>query len=243
MSRLLSFISLVLLVAIDCVPAGAAVLVQTFDSFGSSPTLAIPDGNPSGVTDNRTISTDITSISSVTVSLNISGSFNGDLYGYLEHDNELAVLVNRPGRTATDSTGYADSGLNITLSDNAPNDIHLYQMVQVPSSGTPLTGTWQPDARAIDPDQVLDTSSRTAFLSTFNGTDANGNWTLYLADLNSGGTSTLNSWSLSLTGVPEPQDYLLVAGMALFSFAAWRRLRLGLRLTQRRFKEPPGPVA
>ncbi len=222
------FLRLVFFAAYANLAANGAVFIDTFNSFGGSSTLAIPDGNPSGVSDKRTINSGLTSISSITVSLNISGSYNGDVYAYLEHGNDLAVLLNRPGRTASDSAGYADSGFAITLSDSAANgDIHLYQTIQVPPVGTPLTGTWQPDGRAVDPDQVVDTTSRTAFLSTFNGVDPNGNWTLYLADLSSGSPNTLNSWSLSITGVPEPQEYLFAATLALFGFASWHRLRGG----------------
>ena len=74
-----------------------------------------------------------------------------------------------------------------------------------------LTGTWQPDARNIDPSVSLDVSPRSAFLSNFNNTSVGGEWTLFLADVsNGGGQSTLNSWSLDATPVvPEPSTTLL----------------------------------
>ena len=81
-----------------------------------------------------------------------------------------------------------------------------------PPAGTPLTGTWQPDARTADPDTVLDTSPRSAFLNSFNLLDARGAWTLFVADLSTGEEHTLNTWSLELTGaVPEPGSMTLLS--------------------------------
>ena len=116
----------------------------TFTTFGGQPSLAIADGTASGVSDLRRLSSSITAIRSLTVSLNISGEFNGDLYAYLRHDSGFSILLNRPGRTADSPSGYGDSGLNITLSDFATRDIHSYRAVVTPAAGSPLTGTWRP---------------------------------------------------------------------------------------------------
>ena len=43
-----------------------------------------------------------------------------------------------------------------------------------------------------------------------NGSVADGTWTLFFADdASGGGTSTLNSWSLGITAVPEPVNVAL----------------------------------
>ncbi len=131
-----------------------AQLVETysFTTFGTEPSLAIADGNASGVSDQRTLSSAITAIGSLTVSLDLSGEFNGDLYAYLRHDSGFSVLLNRAGRTEGDPAGYSDSGFTITLSDSALNgDIHNYRAVLTPAAGSPLTGAWQPDGRNVDP--------------------------------------------------------------------------------------------
>ena len=113
---------------------------------------AIPDGTPSGLSDLRTISSLVTSISAVTVTLNISGEFNGDLYGYLQHSSGFCVLLNRVGRTGSDSHGYDNSGFSVTLSGTGSYDVHLYQNYSPSYNGSgQLTGTWQPDGRAISP--------------------------------------------------------------------------------------------
>ena len=47
-------------------------------------------------------------------------------------------------------------------------------------------------------------------LAGYNGSAANGTWELFFADdVNGGGTSTLTSWSLSITAVPEPVNTAL----------------------------------
>ena len=68
--------------------------------------------------------------------------------------------------------------------------------------------------------------ARTATLSSFDGLSASGDWTLFLADMQSGGTSALESWSLEVFAVPvpEPYQYGLVVGAGLMGFVVWRRL-------------------
>jgi subtilisin-like proprotein convertase family protein len=56
---------------------------------------------------------------------------------------------------------------------------------------------------------VLNTDARPAMLADFIGLDPNGNWTLFVADQNPGDTSTLQSWTLTITAVPEPSAALL----------------------------------
>jgi hypothetical protein len=56
----------------------------------------------------------------------------------------------------------------------------------------------------VDPAVVTDASARTALLSSFNGLGASGDWTLYLVDLESGGTNQLREWGLELAGKASP---------------------------------------
>ena len=186
--------------------------------------LAIPDGQPAGISDVETIASGITQIGSVQVSLNITGNFNGDLYGYLQHDGALSVLLNRSGRTLGNPFGYADSGYNITLSDLATNgNIHTYETVLTPAAGLPLTGVWQPDGRTNSPATVLDTNPSTAGLSLFDSMSGSGTWTLFLADLSPGGTSELGSWALTISPVPEPSALALgILGLGAISLLVRR---------------------
>jgi subtilisin-like proprotein convertase family protein len=190
----------------------------------------IPDGNATGWSDTRTVSlTGLPDniILDVNVRLNISGGYNGDLYAYLVHSSGFSILLNRSGKTAGDAFGYGDAGYNITLDDGAANgNIHLYQTVLNPG-GSALTGIWAPDARNVNPATVLDTDAQTALLSSFNGLDGNGTWTLFLADMAGGDISTITSWGLDISVVPEPTTWaLIVVGVVLCGVQArkyWRR--------------------
>ena len=51
---------------------------------------------------------------------------------------------------------------------------------------------------------MTDASSRSALLTSFNGLNAAGEWTLYLVDLESGGTNQLREWALEITGAVQP---------------------------------------
>jgi len=128
---------------------------------------AIPDGTASGMQDVRTITSAIVELTEVRVRLKLSGNFNGDLYGYIRHNSgqatHISVLLNRPGRTLWDPNGYSDYGFDVTFADSAPADIHDYQLVAIPLPGVPLGGTWQPDARFVDPSVVSSNSPRSAF--------------------------------------------------------------------------------
>ncbi len=221
-----------------------AALVETFtfDNLNKS----IPDNSLAGVTDSHSIASSITDIGSVTVDLNIGGlsssepAYNGDLYVYLSHGSGLAVLLNRTGRTATDSLGYPDNGFNVTFSDAAANgDIHPYRLTLFGNNTTPvdpnyinpLTGTWAPDGRNVSPQNVLDTTARTALLAAFEGLDANGQWSLFLADASPGGTAQLNSWSLEIAAVPESTAAGVFAGVLCVLAVIGRDLRVHRRKT------------
>ena len=157
--------------------AGAAEAQTTNASYTYNVNSAVPDGNPSGLSSTTNISGMSETISSVQVSLDITGGFNGDLYAYLDGPaGGFVVLLNRPGLTGSNPFGYGDAGCNITLSDGSP-DIHTYQLDSPAIVGGQLTQTWAPDGRNIDPmsdGSMFDSTSPSTPLSVFNGTTANG---------------------------------------------------------------------
>ena len=205
-------------------PAGAALLNYASGTLNAT----IPDANVNGYQHTLNVSgqTDPNNVvSDVNVKLNFSGGYNGDLYVYLTHGSGISVLLNRVGRTGANSFGYGDAGFNITLDDGAGTDLHNYGG----NGGNPLTGTFQPDARNTDPATVTDASGRGAFLNAFNTLDVNGDWTLFVADMSGGDVSTLVSWELDITAVPEPATVALgifAAGFILLQGGrAWRKRR------------------
>jgi subtilisin-like proprotein convertase family protein len=182
----------------------------------------IPDGTPTGMASTITISGQDASVADVIVNLDITGSYNGDLYAYLVHDNGFAVLLNRVGSTPTDIYGYGDSGMDVSFSDSAANgNIHYYQQVTIPAAGTQLTGTWAPDGRNVSPYAVTGMETPTALLASFDGGDVDGNWMLFVADVSGGDLNYLTSWGLEIEPVPEPACGAL-AGLALLAYSTWR---------------------
>ena len=212
-----------LLLAFVCAsPLPAATIVLTDGTVST-----IPDGSSSGLARSLTVNAGGQTITSVEVDVNVSASgsgFIGDLYLYLTNGTNLSVLANRPGRRAGSPAGYGDSQpVTITFSDSGAADFHSYRIPVTGSNATPLsgplTGTWQPDARLVDPASVLDTDARSAMLSVFNGAVADGTWSLFAADLSSGAVHQLNSWTLRIETIPEPSaatvGILTVCGVLL----------------------------
>ena len=156
----------------------------------------IPDGTANGWTDSRTISGLGAVITDVNVVINVSGGYNGDLYAYLSHNGILVPLLNRVGTGSGDviqqTLGFSTAGFsNVRLDDAGSLNIHD---VATPSSSPT---SYRPDGGS---------------LASFSDINPNGNWTLFYSDLaNAGGSSssTLVSWSLDITAVPEPVNVAL----------------------------------
>jgi len=200
---------------------GVASATLVTENYSGSE-IAIPDGNPVGIVNSLSVSGASGAIEDVSVNLDISGGYNGDLYGYLvfqptSGSSATALLLNQIGTSGSNPFGYSSSGFNVTLSDSGTSngDIHGANV----GTGNTVTGIWQPDQSAGI--NLLD--------STFNQSSANGTWTLFLADLSAGGgTSELVSWGVNISVVPEPITWALLgfAGvLGLARFIAWRGSR------------------
>ena len=180
----------------------------------------IPDNDPMGLQDTQILSGFTDAIASLSVWLRIIATpadlaWNGDLYVTLQHDTGYAVLLNRVGRTESSPLGYGDNGFDLTFTIGAL-DVHNYLNHSPMFDGEGwLTGTWGVDGRNVDPDLVWDTSPRTDMLSSFVGLDPNGEWTLFVADMNLHGVAQLDAWGLDITPIPEPGTLSLLALGAL----------------------------
>lgn len=204
---------------VGCIPVCLASVDLSFTS-GFMNGGVVPDGNTTGWFNTQTLSGySGEAISEISVSLNIQGGYTGDLYAFLSYGDSSIVLLNRLGRTSTDRNGdfgYSDPGLNVILSSSAAYDVHFYQQGGPSFDGGRLIGAWQPDGRNIDPlalSASFDSATRLDMLSKFLGRDPNGTWTLFVADMATGGGSpTVLSWGLKLNSpesvVPEPSTIL-----------------------------------
>ena len=174
-----------------------SLYTETFNGVN----VAIPDGNPVGVSLTETVS-DIpggSTVGSLTVDLSVSGGYNGNLYAYLVAPNgTLVMLLNQPGATISNPFGYVGSGLNVTLSDTAAGSIQTTPE----TPGSVFSGTFQ----------------ATGTLGAVSDSPADGTWTLYFADeVAGGGQATLNDWSLNITAVPEPTNLALIIFVVSFT--------------------------
>src|SRR5205807_8224035 len=98
--------------------ASAAVYSYTFSS-GFNNGGVIPDGDVNGWADTHSLSIVDGGITSVSVTLNISGGYNGDLYGYLVHSSGFTVLLDRVGSPANAGFGYSNPGFGPTAGNQA----------------------------------------------------------------------------------------------------------------------------
>jgi subtilisin-like proprotein convertase family protein len=214
----------------------SAQVTNTY-TYTSSPGADIPDGSPVGLLDQINVSGAVGTIDNITVSLDIAGGYNGDLYAYLVGpQGQTAILLNRSGLTSGDPFGFADTGFNITLDDSGGNpNIHDYGLGSYSVNGSgQVTGTWGSDGRNIDPQSdpsTFDGAATSANFNVFQNSDANGVWNLYIADLTPGGsTANLNDWSVTITttATPEPSTlaFAAIGGAALFLIQRSRRIKV-----------------
>lgn len=184
----------------------------------------IPDGNLSGAYSQIAVSGANSSLSDISVTINVSGGYNGDLYAYLSYDGKLVPLLNRIGASSGNVFSSSGAGMNVTLSDASGFNGNIHA-----AGDGVLSGTWQPDGQAISP-----LSSALSFSSTggsvtldgaFQNINPNGEWTLFFADVSAGGgQATLDGWSLNITTVPEPVNLALACFAAMFLLVTKARI-------------------
>ena len=200
---------LLMLMAVAAAISPQAQVLTTNWTGGFANGGVIPDNEPTGLVISEMLSGWSGSVSNMSVTLNLTGGWNGDIYAYLYHDGVMSVLLNRVGTPANSGLGYGDNGFNVTLTyDTAFSSIHNYQADAPTMIGGVLQGMWQPDG---------------AGLGVFNGLDTSDTWSLFLADLNPGSVMTLNSWGLQAQVIPEPYTLALSAVGTLAGLLLFRR--------------------
>lgn len=187
-----------LVLAVSAVwPVSGSLIYSSGNVNGSGTSLntAIPDGNPSGISFGLNVSGATATLTVVTVTLNISGGYNGNLYAYLAYNGTLVTLLNRVGTGSggpiQQTFGFSTTGFNNVLLSDAGTDGNIHN-IATPGSGP--TYAYTPDGGS---------------LASFNGLNPNGTWTLFISDMSAGNVSTMNGWSLDITAVPEPVEVAL----------------------------------
>ena len=151
---------------------------------GTYPASALPPNCPAATVDTINI-TDNYAISDLNVRMRISHTFRGDLDVVLRApDGTLVGLFNDIGSSGDNfgTTCPPNFGLDdqASLTANATN---IFSTTGGATGGG-VTGLWRPIGPA---------------LSILNGKNIQGAWTLYICDDASGGSGTLNCWSIEAT--------------------------------------------
>ncbi len=144
-----------------------------FDSSGSANVSSTDVPKP--IPDLTTITSTLTVsgagiITDINVTLNITHTFDSDLVITLISPNGTQVTL------ASHDGRSGDNYTNTTFDDQAT--------ASIASGRAPFSGSFKPIGS----------------LATLNGLNANGTWTLQVADTVAQDSGTLNSWSLQITG-------------------------------------------
>ena len=201
------------------VVAANATIYTTNWSTGFANGGVVPDNNFSGWSDTRTVSTmPAGTFTGLSVDLQLTGGWNGDLYAYLVHSTGFSVLLDRVGMgvSGVGSYGYGDAGMNVNLASTGTS-IHQYGGNSTFSAAP--TGTWLTD-------------NTSGSLASFLSTSPNGTWSLFIADLSGGGVTTVSNWGLQMDIVAVPEIETWVAAALAGAFGAFwlnRQIFGGLR--------------
>ena len=125
--------------------AAQATVYTTNWNSGFANSGVVPDNNFSGWSDTRTVGAiPAGTFTSLTVDLQLSGGWNGDLYAYLVHSSGFSVLLDRVGQgvSGVSAFGYGDAGMNVNLAASGTT-IHQYGGGSTISSAP--SGSWQTD--------------------------------------------------------------------------------------------------
>lgn len=173
-------------------------------------TLAIPDGNTTGVTDTMTIPA-VGTIGDVNVSTTLTHSWISD----------VVVKLTSPSNTA----------LNVIQQPGVPGpdcDQNHIRALLDSSAATPVEGVCNASSAPNPPPYSIDGTYRPNYsLSVLNGQNPNGVWSLNISDRVGQDTGRLNEWCLHITS-NTPTDFSdLTAGYGVAWHSGSGALRLG----------------
>ena len=93
------------------------------------------------------------------------------------------------------------------------------------SNVSKLTGSWAPADPAVALENFLGTDAQTSLRGSLVGTPPNGEWPLFLSDLDFGEQGNLVKWDTMITVIPEPSSWVFLGlGSAVLAVRFMRRL-------------------
>lgn len=205
--------------------SAASVFAQS--TFSNPTSIQIVDNAPANPYPSNIVVSGLgPTVTKVTVTLN--------LFNHPFPDDVGVLLVGPTGvavRLMTDAGGGPGliTNFNVSFDDAAPT--------MVPDEGPLAPGTFQPTEGTISTASNPHPASFPApapaspysnLLASFNGTDPNGTWRLFINDdtMIDGG-SIDGGWSITITAIPEPSTWLLLGvgliGMVALGYTRRRR--------------------
>ena len=94
---------------------------QTTFTTNVTVNTAVPDNDPSGLASGFSLAGLGGSITNLSVTLNFTGGYNGDLFASLVGSGGFAVLLNRVGVSGSNPNGYGDTGMAVMFRPSAPH--------------------------------------------------------------------------------------------------------------------------
>jgi subtilisin-like proprotein convertase family protein len=187
------------------------------DSFtNATPIILDDDSIANPYPSNITVSGLTSPIASITVTL------NGFTHSFVDDVGILLVGPTGAGEVLFDGGAFDEVTGDITFADGGDS--------WADATGT---GTYQPEVFYDDDtfpdsapliDGVNPTVAGVKSLSVFNGTDANGVWSLYAVDFISGDSGAINGgWTLNIAPVPAPPSLLLFGSGLIGLLGSCRR--------------------
>lgn len=159
-------------------------------------------------------------IDDLNVTIAMRHTWVGDLTIKLGAPNgTIITLLNRPGLVTPDNgTGCCGRSDNFLISLPITYDDSAAISAEVMGTGTSTNNIGDGAVGTADGNifaSAPDGSSHPGNLTSLNGINPSGAWTLYIGDSESADTGALDSWSLSISAVPEPATIGLLAIGAL----------------------------
>jgi uncharacterized repeat protein (TIGR01451 family) len=169
-----------------------AFTLPTTTGFTNIGAIIIPDHGPASPYPSTISVSGLTGlVGKVTVSLNgVTHAFPDDIGIVLvSPSGQKVVLMSDTGG------GYSITNLNLTFDDAAATGL--------PDTAQIVSGTYKPtdfDPGDTFPPPVA-VGAVSTFLSAFNGSNPNGNWSLYVMDDAVGDSGSISAWSLAITTI------------------------------------------